>query len=197
MGKLKTGTFEWYKNEIDQVIKSDMRIYQNQYDAFQLLYWLQHDVGFTERKVRDYAMKVSNFTHEWADYMRDETGKAQFDELYWRLLLMEARNQQVDSGLLYLEKNRVAKERFYEPRRDVFLKHNITQSLQDIMDDKIDILVVALPPGTGKSAIEVFFLSLVGGWFPNDFNLSSAHSSTLTRSLYDGVLEIIMNYFQR
>ena len=32
---------------------------------------------------------------------------------------------------------------------------------------------------------------MVGGWFPNDFNLSSAHSSILTRSLYDGVLEII------
>lgn len=42
-----------------------------------------------------------------------------------------------------------------------------------------------------KSTLEDFFLSLVGGWFPNDFNLSSAHSSILTRSLYDGVLEII------
>lgn len=44
---------------------------------------------------------------------------------------------------------------------------------------------------THNSTIEVFFLALVGGWFPNDFNLSSAHSSILTRSLFDGVAEII------
>ena len=59
------------------------------------------------------------------------------------------------------------------------------------MDDKLDIFGLSVPPGCGKSTLEDFFLSLVGGWFPNDFNLSSAHSSILTRSLYDGVLEII------
>lgn len=59
------------------------------------------------------------------------------------------------------------------------------------MDDKLDIFCLSVPPGCGKSTLEDFFLSLVGGWFPNDFNLSSAHSSILTRSLYDGVLEII------
>ena len=150
MSKYQEGTFEWYKSELDKIISSDMKIYQNQLDAFQLLYWMGQDMSFDDRKVRDYAMKVSKFTHEYADYMcgRDSSGK--FDELYWRLLLMEAQNQQVDSGLLFLEKNRIPKERFYEPRREVFMRHNIVQSLQDIMDDKIDILVVALPPGTGK-----------------------------------------------
>ena len=59
------------------------------------------------------------------------------------------------------------------------------------MDDELDIFGLSVPPGCGKSTLEDFFLSLVGGWFPNDFNLSSAHSSILTRSLYDGVLEII------
>lgn len=71
------------------------------------------------------------------------------------------------------------------------MKHNIIGSLQDLMDDKLDIFALSVPPGCGKSTLEDFFLSLVGGWFPNDFNLSSAHSSILTRSLYDGVLEII------
>lgn len=192
MGEFKEATFEWYKDAIEKIInKSDMRIYQNQLDVSQFLYWMQNDLDFSDRKIYDYAMKVSKYTHEWADYMRGGKQRGKYDELYWRLLLFEARNRQVDSGLLFLERNRIPKERFYEPRREVFLKHNITQSLQDIMDDKIDILVVALPPGTGKSTIEVFFLSLVGGWFPNNFNLSSAHSSILTRSLYDGVMEII------
>lgn len=67
------------------------------------------------------------------------TGSGNFDDIYWQCLLLEAQNYQVDSGLLYLEKNRIPKERFYEPRRNVFLQHNIIGSLQDLMDDKLDM----------------------------------------------------------
>lgn len=188
--KLKEGTFPWYKAEITKVLKDDMNIYQNQLDAYQLLYWLRNDVGFEDEKVLKFAMDSSRYAHWYSDnnvkYIGDD-----FDKLYWQFLLMEGQNHQVDSGLLYLEKNRLPKERFYEPRREVFIKHGIVQGFQDLMDDKIGLLSVSLPPGTGKSTIEIFFLALAGGWFPNDFNLSSAHSSILTRSLYDGINEII------
>lgn len=182
--------FEEYKNDFKKYIERPER-YENQEIALIALESLKRDLGFDEKAVRDYAMKISKYVHQMSGHMAAETGDARFDELYWKYLLFEAQNYQVDSGLLYLEKNRIPKERFYEPRRSVFLKHQIVSSLQELMDDDLDILVVSLPPGTGKSTIEVFFLSLVGGWFPNDFNLSSAHSSILTRSLYDGVLEII------
>lgn len=183
-------TFEWYKDTFE-IINKQLDNYQNQFDGYELLLNMKSELGFEDRKIRNFAMQQSRKIHNHAGHQAYKTGSGQFDDLYWKLMLLEAQNYQVDSGLLYLEKNRIPKERFYEPRREVFTKHRITQSLQDIMDDKIDILVVALPPGTGKSTIEVFFLSLVGGWFPNNFNLSSAHSSILTRSLYDGVLEII------
>lgn len=186
------GTPEFYKTEIKKIMDSgDMTDYYDQWDVYQLLLNAKQEVGFEDRAFRDWCMKVSKYAHEMADYMRPDDMSGKENELYWNFLLFEARNHQVDSGLLYLEKNRIPKERFYDPRRDVFMKHRIVQSLQDIIDDNLDILVVALPPGTGKSTIEVFFLSLVGGWYPNDFNLSSAHSSILTRSLYDGVSEII------
>jgi len=153
---------------------------------------MREDFTFSENKeIRDYAMKISKYAHEMAAYMAAQTGSGEFDDLYWKYLLLEAQNYQVDSGLLYLEKNRIPKERFYEPRREVFTKHKIIQCLQDLMNDELDIFGLSVPPGCGKSTLEDFFLSLVGGWFPNDFNLSSAHSSILTRSLYDGVLEII------
>ena len=168
-----------------------MTQYQNQIDSWQLLLNMKQDLGFEDKEIRDYAMKISQYTHKMADYVAGQTGSGKFNDLYYKLLLLEAQNYQVDSGLLYLEKNRVPKERFYEPRREVFIKHQIIQSLQDLMDDKLDIFALSVPPGCGKSTLEDFFLSLVGGWFPNDFNLSSAHSSILTRSLYDGVLEII------
>lgn len=186
------GSMEWYKGLFQQIISDGLKNKINQRDCLDLILNMREDFVFSENKeVRDYAMKISKYAHEMAAYMAAQTGSSEFDDLYWKYLLLEAQNYQVDSGLLYLEKNRLPKERFYEPRREVFVKHQIIQSLQDLMDDELDIFGLSVPPGCGKSTLEDFFLSLVGGWFPNDFNLSSAHSSILTRSLYDGVLEII------
>lgn len=186
------GSMEWYKVLFQQIINDGLKNKVNQRDCLDLLLNMREDFCFSENKeIRGYAMKISKYAHEMAAYMAAQTGSGEFDDLYWKYLLLEAQNYQVDSGLLYLEKNRLPKERFYEPRREVFVKHQIIQSLQDLMDDELDIFGLSVPPGCGKSTLEDFFLSLVGGWFPNDFNLSSAHSSILTRSLYDGVLEII------
>lgn len=192
MQKFIEGSFEWYRAVLNQIISGDMSVYQNQKDCLDLLLNMNIDLPFTENlEARQMAIKVSKYAHNVAARQAALTGSGNFDDIYWQCLLLEAQNYQVDSGLLYLEKNRIPKERFYEPRRNVFLQHNIIGSLQDLMDDKLDIFALSVPPGCGKSTLEDFFLSLVGGWFPNDFNLSSAHSSILTRSLYDGVLEII------
>lgn len=192
MQKFTEGSLEWYRAILNQIINGDMTVYQNQKDCLDLLLNMNIDLPFKDNPdARNMAMKVSRYAHNKAAKKAAVTGSGSFDDLYWQYLLLEAQNYQVDSGLLYLEKNRIPKERFYEPRRNVFLQHNIIGSLQDLMDDKLDIFALSVPPGCGKSTLEDFFLSLVGGWFPNDFNLSSAHSSILTRSLYDGVLEII------
>lgn len=192
MQKFTEGSIEWYRAILNQIINDDMTVYQNQKDCLDLLLNMNIDLPFKDNPdAQNMAMKVSRYAHNKAAKKAAVTGSGSFDDLYWQYLLMESQNYQVDSGLLYLEKNRIPKERFYEPRRNVFLQHNIIGSLQDLMDDKLDIFALSVPPGCGKSTLEDFFLSLVGGWFPNDFNLSSAHSSILTRSLYDGVLEII------
>ena len=192
MQKFTEGSFEWYRAILNQIISGDMSIYQNQKDCLDLLLNMNIDLPFAENlESQQMAIKVSKYAHNVAARQAARTGSGNFDDIYWQYLMLEAQNYQVDSGLLYLEKNRIPKERFYEPRRNVFLQHNIIGSLQDLMDNKLDIFALSVPPGCGKSTLEDFFLSLVGGWFPNDFNLSSAHSSILTRSLYDGVLEII------
>lgn len=192
MQKFTEGSFEWYRAVLNQIISGDMSVYQNQKDCLDLLLNMNIDLPFADNlEAQQMAIKVSKYAHNVAARQAARTGSGNFDDIYWQYLLLEAQNYQVDSGLLYLEKNRIPKERFYEPRRNVFLQHNIIGSLQDLMDDKLDIFALSVPPGCGKSTLEDFFLSLVGGWFPNDFNLSSAHSSILTRSLYDGVLEII------
>ena len=48
-----------------------------------------------------------------------------------------------------------------------------------------------MPPGSGKSTLGIFFLTWVMGKFPNQPNLASAHSGMLTRSFFDGALQII------
>ena len=192
MQKFTEGSIEWYRAILNQIINDDMTVYQNQKDCLDLLLNMNIDLPFKDNPdAQQMGIKVSQYAHNIAERQAAITGSGDFDDIYWKYLLLEAQNYQVDSGLLYLEKNRIPKERFYEPRRNVFLQHNIIGSLQDLMDDKLDIFALSVPPGCGKSTLEDFFLSLVGGWFPNDFNLSSAHSSILTRSLYDGVLEII------
>ena len=188
---MQEGSFEWYQSVFKSILDGQMDLYENQNDTYQLLLNMKQELTFNNKEVMDYAIKISKYAHEMAAYMAATTGMAEYDDLYWKFLLLEGQHYQVDSGLLYLEKNRVPSERFYEPRRSVFMQHGIIQSLQDLMDDKLDIFALSVPPGCGKSTLEDFFLSLVGGWFPNCFNLSSAHSSILTRSLYDGVLEII------
>lgn len=188
---MQEGSFEWYQSVFKSILDGQMDLYENQNDTYQLLLNMKQELTFNNKEVMDYAIKISKYAHEMAAYMAATTGMAEYDDLYWKFLLLEGQHYQVDSGLLYLEKNRVPSERFYEPRRSVFMQHGIIQSLQDLMDDKLDIFALSVPPGCGKSTLEDFFLSLVGGWFPNCFNLSSSHSSILTRSLYDGVLEII------
>lgn len=192
MQKIIEESPEWYAMIGNNIINSNLSPETKWNKLYSLVYLMDEKHSFKEYPdYRTTGIRMSNSGKEAALNLLLQTGSKEFEDIYYKYLLFEARNYQVDSGLLYLEKNRILKERFYQPRRNVFLKHNIIGSLQDLMDDKLDIFALSVPPGCGKSTLEDFFLSLVGGWFPNDFNLSSAHSSILTRSLYDGVLEII------
>lgn len=192
MQKITEGSIEWYEVIGQNIIESNLSPIDKWNKLYSWVYGMDKKHSFKENiDYRQAGIRMSNVGKNASLALLTQTGSEEFKELYYNYLLFEARNYQVDSGLLYLEKNRILKERFYQPRRNVFFKHNIIGSLQDLMDDKLDIFALSVPPGCGKSTLEDFFLSLVGGWFPNDFNLSSAHSSILTRSLYDGVLEII------
>lgn len=113
-------------------------------------------------------------------------------ELFWKMVLIEAPFK-FDSYMLYLEKNRQEKDRFYLPKREQFRKIGVVDALQDLEDDKIDILSISLPPGTGKTTIEKFFCTWVIGRHPDDYSLFFSHSGDITRMFYDGILDITTN----
>lgn len=114
-------------------------------------------------------------------------------ESYYEILLQEARAMNFDSYCLYLEKNRPYKQRFYYTRRKCFIKHGFIQGFQDILDDKLDILMISMPPSVGKTTLEKFFHSAICGWFPREANLFYSHSAGITKMYYEGMVDILTN----
>lgn len=125
------------------------------------------------------------------EYLYSAKKKSVLLDMYYEILLLEAQHQCLDSYFLYLERKRVPKERFYLPKREQFLKIGLTQALQKMLDDEIDILSISMPPGTGKTTLEKFFNSGIIGWFPEDFTLFFSHSGDITRMYYDSVYQIV------
>lgn len=111
---------------------------------------------------------------------------------YYEILRLEAPHL-LDSYLLYLEKNRQEHEKFYAPKKEQLTKHGLVQALQDLEDDKLDILSISMPPGTQKTTFEKFFCSWIIGRHPDDYSLFFSHSADITRMFYDGVLDITTN----
>ena len=94
-----------------------------------------------------------------------------------------------DSYLLYVEWNRDPEKKFYPPRRKVLKQ--VVDALQELADDKLDLLAVSLPPGSGKTTLAIFFLTWLGGKIPNDPMLTGSHSNSFVRGVYDECLRIM------
>lgn len=139
--------FAEYKKDFNNYVQHLER-YENQEAVFLTLQSMKRDFGFEDKTVRDFAMKVSKHTHAWAGHMAAETWKAQFDELYWKLMLFEA-PWLLDSYCLYIERNRKPQEAFYLPRRKTLKK--VVDKLQALEDDELDELFLHQPARTGKA----------------------------------------------
>ena len=184
------GSFEWYKSVFDALLHDNMELYSNQYDAFQLLLNLNRDIPFKENKeVRQYAMQISKYVHEMADFVAGNTGSGKFNELYYKLLLLEA-PYLFESYLFYMEKNRSPKRKFYYPRRKTL--KTVVNDLQDLEDGEIEFYGLSLPPRVGKSTICIFFISWIMGKRPNSHNAMSGHSGILADGFYGEILNLIL-----
>lgn len=170
-------------------------------------YVLASGTALNEEKDIEYGLKVSARAKEVIERLvRSLTGgsiweleKFSFENKTWydildshyEVLKYEAQNKVFDSYLMYLEKKREPKERFYMPKRKQFQKFDLIGAYQGAIDDLYDIICVSMPPGTGKTTLLKFFNSAVIGWFPNDYNLFYSHSGDITRMYYDGVYQIV------
>lgn len=107
---------------------------------------------------------------------------------YYDVLKLEAPHW-LDSFKLYIERDRKRKERFYEPRRSTLIK--ITDAVQRLEDDKLDMLFLHQPPRTGKSGD----LTMDTVWHmlrdTEHSNLYITYKEGLGGAFLDGCMEIL------
>lgn len=164
-----------------EIEKGDMRAYE---DAYYMC---------LEAKKTDIPLAV-RFLRRLSDKIEEEIPKVDVKEIknlykLHKKVLLAAAPHDFESFLLYVEWERDPDKKFYMPRRAVLSR--IVEAMQELVDDKLDLLTISMPPGTGKSTLGIFFLSWVMGRNPDGQSLASAHSGILTRSFYDGVYQII------
>lgn len=104
----------------------------------------------------------------------------------WSLLI--GAKDDFDDYALYIEQDRDPKKRFYLPRRKQLLP--VVRSLQDLMDDKLDLLSISLPPGCGKTTLAIFLLTWIAGKWPDEPNLTGSHSNAFVHGVYEECLRI-------
>lgn len=144
---------------------------------------------------RDWASEDSAAAHKTNNLLRGklltQAAKGQegsFYELWRKSLLFEAPDD-FDSYLTYMELDRPMKKRFYAPRRKQLKP--VVDAIQALCgDDKLDLLTVSLPPGTGKSTLAIFLLTWIAGRDPNSPNLTGSHSNAFVRGVYDECLRL-------
>lgn len=104
-------------------------------------------------------------------------------------VLLSAAPYDFESYLLYLEWEREPSKKFYPPRRKVLKQ--VVDALQELADDKLDLLTVSLPPGSGKTTLAIFYLTWLAGRNPNEPMLTGSHSNSFVRGVYDECLRIL------
>ena len=137
----------------------------------------------------EYLVKLSEIIEKeilgnrWSDNeIRDLFG------LHKKVLLLAAPHH-FESFLLYIEQNREPEKKFYPPRRKVLKQ--VVDSLQELEDDKLDLLAISLPPGSGKTTLAIFYLTWLAGKHSDEPMLTGSHSNSFVRGVYDECLRIL------
>lgn len=174
-----------YSNQelIDTLLDRDLSDYQTLADLLGML-------RLYEEENPKEAHRINKVVRENAAREAVKQGSMDFFQLNKAALLFDAPFE-FDAFMQYIEIDREPKERFYLPRRKVLKR--VVDEMQKLADDELDALFVSMPPRAGKSQLGIFFLTWLIGRNPEKTNLMSGYSDKLTRSFYDGVLEIILD----
>lgn len=187
------------RNHTERIIKDIMRRGMSKpgamNDLFDLIRQLQIDGAvlvdgepvFDKDNFCDAAIFNSELRRLAAEKIR-KNGDPDMVELYKRSLLLDAKYN-FDCYCRYLEWNRPAKKKFYEPRRKQLKP--IADAMQQLADGELDLLTISCPPGVGKTTLSIFFLSWIGGKNPELSVLGGSHSNSLLHGIFDELLRVL------
>ena len=146
------------------------------------------NIGEDNNLAIEYLKKLSDTIEEVMPKLDDIELLQKLFGLHKKVLLGAA-PYDFESYILYIEWDREPDKKFYPPRRKVL--RQVVNSLQELADDKLDLLAVSLPPGAGKSTLAIFFLTWLAGKRPNEPKLTGSHSNAFIRGVYDECLRIL------
>ena len=145
---------------------------------------LPHDKRFDAYK---YSGELRSVCAAIMGKMKTGEDVAKVYDIISRTYLFEAKDV-FDSYCIYLEWNRAPEKKFYQPRRKVL--KTVANALQDLADDRLDLLAISMPPGCGKTALAIFYLTWLAGRNPDEPMLTGSHSNSFVRGVYDECLRI-------
>lgn len=127
----------------------------------------------------------SKFTLEYRNRAFDLSRKS---------LLFSARDD-FDSFMLYTEIDRPTADKFWQPRRNSKMRE-ACEALQELADDKIDVLFMAEPPRVGKTTLGLWFdawyaaKAAVENWSEQSI-LAVGHSASLVATFYEEIGQFV------
>ncbi len=161
-----------------------------EYQLYEDLYYMSKEAMKTDVALGVEYLKLLSARCEQT--MRDRSlSEKEVQELFslHKRVCLAAAREDFDSYLLYVEWNREPEKKFYPPRRKVLKQ--VVDALQELADDKLDLLAVSLPPGCGKTTLAIFYLTWLAGKIPNEPMLTGSHSNAFIRGVYDECLRIL------
>jgi len=173
--------------KLGEKIKKDpyeYRAYEGHYSASKLL--MGEDVAEGVKRLTWLSEAITEAMPTMATVNKRELG------LMYALhkkVLLAAVPYDFDSFLQYVEWDRAPEKKFYVPRRKQL--KIVVDALQDLADDKLELLAVSMPPGVGKSTLGIFYLTWLAGKYPDAAILTGSHSNSWVRGAYDECLRII------
>ncbi len=155
------------------------------YETLNDLFGMARAVYEDDNSELSYALKLTKYVKDMIAYLPAEE---KLNELYWNVLLWEAPHL-FESFLLYMEKNRPAEEKFYEPRVNPLKQ--VVDAIQDLADDLLDELFINMPSRVGKTQLVKFAYVWWGSRNTELSNLYTAYSDKITNAFYTGCIELM------
>ena len=125
------------------------------------------------------------------EYERNPENDELVNDIWVTAYDTRARQGDFESFCIAMEWNRPINKQFYLPRARLLKKHGFVQAIQDLIDDKLDLLVLNAPPRVAKSTIGLFLQVLLGSISPDESILGAGHSVSLVQSFYSEILSLL------